>query len=121
MNPIPKSGICWPISGRRARRRAGWTSSVIGSWGCSPSRRGRSSSTSRRGVKFPAMTRGLIDDPLEQPELFPIRLDSYGWELWDIFCAFADQYASIYEQPQRYGVRGHDYSNLWIELLYYYP
>ncbi len=72
-------------------------------------------------MKFPAMTRGLIDDPLEKPVLFPIRLDSYGWELWDIFCAFADQYASIYEQPQRYGVRGHDYSNLWIELLYYYP
>lgn len=74
-----------------------------------------------KGVEFPATTRGLIDYPLEKPVLFTIQLGRYGWELWDIFCAFADQYASIYEQPRRYGVWGHDFSDLWVELLYYYP
>jgi hypothetical protein len=73
------------------------------------------------GGELPATTRGLITYPLEKPVLFTIRLESSFWELWDIFCAFADQYAAIYEQPQRYGVWGHDFSDLWIELLYYYP
>jgi hypothetical protein len=70
---------------------------------------------------LPETTRGLIDYPLKNPVLFTIDLGSNDWELWDVFCAFADQYALIYEQPQRYGVRDHDFSDLWLELLYYYP
>ncbi len=73
------------------------------------------------GGDLPETTRGLIDYPLAKPVLFTIELGSDDWELWDVFCAFADQYASIYEQPRRYGVWGHDFSDLWIELLYFYP
>lgn len=70
---------------------------------------------------LPPTVRGLIDYPLETPVLFTIEVGEEPWSLWDICCAFADQYAKIYEKPQRYGVWGHDITDLWIEGLTYYP
>jgi hypothetical protein len=70
---------------------------------------------------LPATVRGLIDYPLERPCLFTIDAGDEPWSIWDICCAFADQYASIYEQPEKYGVWGHDMTDLWIERLLYYP
>ncbi len=70
---------------------------------------------------LPVAVRGLIDYPLETPVLFTIEVGEEPWSLWDICCAFADQYAKIYETPQHYGVWGHDIADLWIESLVYYP
>jgi hypothetical protein len=70
---------------------------------------------------LPVTARGLIDHPLEVPILFTIETGGEPWSLWDICCAFADQYAKIYEHPQQYGVWGHDLHDLWIEGLLYYP
>ncbi|MBX9628549.1 MAG: hypothetical protein K2X82_32430 [Gemmataceae bacterium] len=70
---------------------------------------------------LPATVRGLIDYPLERPCLFAIEVGAEPWSIWDICSAFADQYARIYEQPERYGIWGHDLSDLWIERLLYFP
>jgi hypothetical protein len=72
-------------------------------------------------VDLPDTARALIDYPLEKPVLFEFKTGREGWYLWDVLTAFADQYARIYQQPERFGVWGHDLSDLWIELLYYYP
>ena len=70
---------------------------------------------------LPVSVRGLIDYPLGTPVLFNIEVGEEPWSLWDICCAFADQYARIYETPERYGVWGHDITDLWIENMTYYP
>jgi hypothetical protein len=70
---------------------------------------------------LPTTVCGLIDYPLERPCLFTIEIGEEPWSLWEICCAFADQYAKIYESPERYGVWGHDMTDLWIEGLTYYP
>jgi hypothetical protein len=70
---------------------------------------------------LPSTVRGLIDYPLERPCLFTIEVGEEPWSLWDICCAFADQYARIYEEPEKYGVWGHDMTDLWIERLLYFP
>lgn len=70
---------------------------------------------------LPVTARGLIDYPLGIPVLFTIEVGEEPWSLWDICCAFADQYAKIYETPERYGVWGHDITDLWIENLIYFP
>src|SRR5262249_51886020 len=57
---------------------------------------------------LPTTVRGLIDYPLEKPCLFTINIGEEPWSVWDICCAFADQYARIYEQSEKYGVWGHD-------------
>ena len=70
---------------------------------------------------LPTTIRGLIDYPLERPCLFTIEVGDEPWSVWDICCAFAEQYARIYEQPEKYGIWGHDLSDLWIEQLLYFP
>jgi hypothetical protein len=70
---------------------------------------------------LPLSVRGLIDYPLEVPVLFTIETGEEPWSVWDICCAFADQYALIYEHPQRYGLWGHDLSDLCLERLLYFP
>jgi hypothetical protein len=70
---------------------------------------------------LPVTVRGLIDYPIKSPVLFTIETGSSPWSLWDICCAFADQYDKIYEHPERYGIWGHDLTDLWIERLVYYP
>jgi hypothetical protein len=70
---------------------------------------------------LPTTVRGLIDYPLERPCLFTIHVGEEPWSLWEICCAFADQYLRIYEEPDKYGISGHDLTDLWIEGLLYYP
>jgi hypothetical protein len=70
---------------------------------------------------LPTTVRGLIDYPLERPCLFTIQVGKEPWSVWDICCAFAEQYARIYEQPEKYGIWGHDLTDLWIERLLYFP
>jgi hypothetical protein len=70
---------------------------------------------------LPQTVRGLIAYPLEVPVLFPIEVGPEPWSVWDICCAFADQYMRIYEHADRYGVWGHGLTDLWIEGLTYYP
>jgi hypothetical protein len=70
---------------------------------------------------LPTTVRGLIDYPLERPCVFTINVGEEPWSIWDICCAFAEQYARIYEQPEKYGVWGHDLIDLWIEELLYFP
>jgi hypothetical protein len=82
-------------------------------------RAGDSISMEKEGL--PTTVRGLIDYPLERPCLFTIKVGEEPWSLWDVCVAFADQYARIYEQPDRYGIWGHDMTDLWIERLLYYP
>jgi hypothetical protein len=80
---------------------------------------GDSIETENEGL--PTVVRGLIDYPLERPCLFTIPVGEEPWSVWDICCAFAEQYARIYEQPEKYGVWGHDLTDLWIERLLYFP
>jgi hypothetical protein len=70
---------------------------------------------------LPDTVRGLIDYPLRVPVLFSIATGAPPWTVWDICCAFADQYERIYEHPGRYGVWGHDLADLWIDGLSYCP
>jgi len=70
---------------------------------------------------LPTTVRGLIDYPLQRPCLFAIDVGEEPWSVWDICCAFADQYARIYEQSEKYGIWGHDLTDLWIERLLYFP
>jgi hypothetical protein len=70
---------------------------------------------------LPATVRVLLDYPFERPCLFTVEVGEEPWSVWDVCCAIADQYARIYEEPDRYGVEGHDLGDLWIEGLYYYP
>jgi hypothetical protein len=70
---------------------------------------------------LPTTVRGLIDYPLERPCLFTINVGEEPWSVWDICYAFAEQYARIYEQPEKYGIWGHDLSDLWIERPLYFP
>jgi hypothetical protein len=72
--------------------------------------------------ELPLTVRGLINYPLDVPLIFTIETGSDDlWSLWDICCAFAEQYDRIYEHPEHYGVWGHDLTDLWIERLMYYP
>jgi hypothetical protein len=75
--------------------------------------------TEKEGL--PTTVRGLIDYPLERPCLFTIHVGEEPWSVWDICCAFAEQYMRIYEQPEKYGICGHDLTDLWIERLLYFP
>lgn len=70
---------------------------------------------------LPTTVRALIDYPLERPCLFTIEVGDAPWSIWDICCAFADQYARIYEEPDKWGVDMHDLSDLYIERLLYFP
>lgn len=70
---------------------------------------------------LPTTVRGLIDYPIGSPVLFPIETGEAPWSLWDICCAIADQYDRMYEDAGRYGIWGHDITDLWIESLLYYP
>jgi hypothetical protein len=70
---------------------------------------------------LPTIVRGLIDYPLERPCLFTIDVGEEPWSVWDICCAFAEQYTRIYEQPEKWGIWGHDLTDLWIERLFYFP
>jgi hypothetical protein len=70
---------------------------------------------------LPSSVRGLVDYPMEVAVLFTIETGQEPWSVWDICCAFADQYAAIYEHPQRYGIWGHDLSDLCLERLVYFP
>lgn len=70
---------------------------------------------------LPTTVRGLIDYPVERPCLFTIEVGEAPWSIWEICCAFADQYARIYEEPEKYGVCMHDLSDLFIERLLYFP
>jgi hypothetical protein len=70
---------------------------------------------------LPVTVRAMIDYPLGTPMLFTIEVGDEPWSLWDICCAFADQYAKIYETARQYGVWGHDITDLWIEKLIYFP
>jgi hypothetical protein len=70
---------------------------------------------------LPVSVRCLLDYPLGAPVLFTIETGSEPWSVWDICCAIASQYAKIYEHPERYGVWGHDITDLVIENLIYYP
>lgn len=70
---------------------------------------------------LPTTVHGLIDYPLQRPCLFTFQVGTEPWSIWDICCAFAEQYARIYEQPEKYGIWGHDLSDLWIERLLYFP
>jgi hypothetical protein len=88
---------------------------------------GRFVTRGKKGVMYfkpdglPKTVRGLIDYPLEVPVLFTIEAGEEPWSLWDICCAYADQYVKIYEHPDRYGIWGHDLADLVIEGLIYYP
>jgi hypothetical protein len=70
---------------------------------------------------LPTTVRGLIDYPLERACLFTIKVGEEPWSVWDICCAFAEQYARVYEQPEKYGIWGHDLADLYIERLLYFP
>ncbi|MBX9585145.1 MAG: hypothetical protein K2X87_32970 [Gemmataceae bacterium] len=70
---------------------------------------------------LPDIVRGLIDYPLDRPCQFTINVGPEPWSIWDICSAFADQYARIYERPDKYGVWGHDLTDLYIERLLYFP
>jgi hypothetical protein len=70
---------------------------------------------------LPKTARLLLDYPLERPCLFTINTGDEPWSVWDICCAIADQYARIYEQPEKFGVWGHDMGDLWIEAILYFP
>jgi hypothetical protein len=70
---------------------------------------------------LPSRVRGLIDYPFETPILFEVETGTEPWSVWDICCAFADQYEKMYEDPERHGVWGHDLTDLWIERLVYFP
>jgi hypothetical protein len=69
---------------------------------------------------LPTLIHGLIDYPLEVRVRFEIPGGPEPWSLWDICRAFADQYARIYQEPERYGVWGHDLQDLSIDGLVYY-
>jgi len=70
---------------------------------------------------LPPRVRGLIDYPVATPVLFEIETGAEPWSVWDICCAFAYEYEKIYENPLRYGVWGHDLTDLVIERLMYSP
>jgi hypothetical protein len=70
---------------------------------------------------LPLSVHGLIDYPVQVPVLFTIETGQEPWSVWQICCAFADQYAVIYEHPQRYGLWGHDLSDLVLERLLFFP
>jgi hypothetical protein len=73
------------------------------------------------GRPLPVSVRGLIDYPTGIPVLFTIETGEEPWNTWEICCAFAEQYRTIYEAAGAYGVWGHDLTDLWIERLLYYP
>ncbi len=70
---------------------------------------------------LPSIVRGLINYPLKRPCVFTINIGKEPWSIWEVCCAFAEQYARIYEQPEKYGIWGHDLTDLWIERLFYFP
>jgi hypothetical protein len=72
-------------------------------------------------IELPETARGLIDYPLGGPLLFPVETGTAPWDVWEVCCAFADQYQRVYQEARRYGVWGHDLTDLWIERLFYYP
>jgi hypothetical protein len=74
-----------------------------------------------KDLELPTKVKGLIDYPFEVATLFDIEVKYSPWDVWDICCAFADQYLKLYERPEQYGCWGADLSSLWIENLIYYP
>jgi hypothetical protein len=70
---------------------------------------------------LPSSVRGLIAYPVANPVLFTFEIGGIYWSVWQICCAFADQFQRIYEHPERFGVWGHDLTDLCIEGLTYYP
>lgn len=73
------------------------------------------------GRPLAVSVRGLIDYPTEIPVLFTIETGEEPWNVWEICCAFAEHYRTIYESAGAYGVWGHDLTDLWIERLFYFP
>jgi hypothetical protein len=72
--------------------------------------------------ELPCHVRGLINYPLVLPVLFDIDLSGSTTSCLDnILHAFADQYALIYEDPDKYGVWGHCLEQLDISELTYFP
>jgi hypothetical protein len=72
-------------------------------------------------ARSPTLVRCLLDYPLETPCLFAIELSSPSRGIVEICDAIVRQYALIYRTPERYGVWGHDMSDLIVEGLLYYP
>jgi hypothetical protein len=73
------------------------------------------------GGPLPATVRCVLDYPMEVPVLFTIETGEGLWNLWEVCVAIANQDARVYEQADRYGVWGHDMTDLVIENLLYYP
>jgi hypothetical protein len=53
--------------------------------------------------------------------LFEIETGEEPWDVWRILCSFADEYVKVYEDAERFGVWGHDITDLWIDGLAYLP
>jgi hypothetical protein len=70
---------------------------------------------------LPHAVRGLIIYPMAVPVLFTIEIGKEPWYVWNICCAFANQYERIFAQPDRYGVYGHYLDDLWIDGLLFFP
>ena len=65
---------------------------------------------------FPPDTRLLVTYPLSTPQVFPV---SCRCDYASVADAVADAYTTIYSAPERFGVRGHDLSNLVLEKVWY--
>jgi hypothetical protein len=71
---------------------------------------------------LPFTARGLIDYAIATPLVFDLETGYEPWNIWDICCAFADQYDRILGVPRRLGGRRVGVpTNLWIERSTYYP
>jgi hypothetical protein len=71
---------------------------------------------------LPKMARGLIDYAVETPVVFDIETGYEPWAIWDICCAFADQYHRILgDRRNLAGRRVGVPEDFWIERLTYYP
>jgi hypothetical protein len=72
-------------------------------------------------LELPAKVKGLVTYPFEVATLFDVEAGCSPWNVWDICCAFSDQYMKLYEHPEKHGIWGSDLSSLWIEDLIYFP
>jgi hypothetical protein len=72
--------------------------------------------------ELPFTARGLVDNQVENPVVFDLETGYEPWDIWDICCAFADQFHRILGAPRSLGGRRVGVpTNLWIERLTYYP